>query len=248
MVRTGVQLYTLRSHDEPLGDTLGTLDRLGYDGVEFAGFDPAEADDAAAALADSGLAAAGIHVGADEIESEYSSLVEACEVIDCDRLVVPSYDPEAFETAEGVDAVIDRLDALADRLAADGIDLHYHNHGFEFADVGGETALDRLAAGVDALGIEVDAGLAHHAGVDPIALIERHADRVELVHLTDAVPGDDDRRHADLGTGTVDLQGCVDAALEANAEWLLFEQGLTDDPMQSVEDAKAVLDDLLSGE
>jgi len=215
-------------------------------GVEFAGFDHESADETATALEDADLSAAGIHVGVDEIESDYQSLVESCDGIDCDRLVVPSYETEAFESAESVDAAADRLAVLADRLADDDITLHYHNHGFEFTDLDGETALDRLARQAEHLRLEIDVGLAHHAGVDPVALLDRHADRVELVHVTDSVPGDHDTRHADLGTGSVDLEGCLDAALDGGADWLLFEHGLSDDPRSSVAAARDVLDDLLS--
>lgn len=53
------------------------------------------------------------------------------------------------------------------------------------------------------------------------------------------------RRHADLGIGSVDLRGCVNAAIDVGAEWLLFEHGLSDEPVESAEAARPVLDDLL---
>ena len=244
-MRLAVQLYTLRNLDESLPETIERLGDTPYEGVQFAGLGGASPDDLAAALDRANLDVAGAHVDLEEMEDRRERTLEAYDAVDCDQLVVPSYEREAFETREGAEAAGERLAGVTDRLEPAGVDLHYHNHTFEFTEIGEETAFDAFAAAAGGVGLEIDTGLASHAGVDPVALLERYADRVSLVHLTDSRPGSEETLHVDLGTGTVDIEACVDAAREAGAEWLIFEHGLTDHPLDSVADAAERLDQLL---
>lgn len=246
MVRVGLQLYTIRSVDGSLTEHLHLASELGYAGVEFAGLDLPPVDVVAETLAATDLDAIAAHVGLDEIETSTDAVVDTCETLGIDRLVVPSYDPDAFETRAGVETAADRLETAANQLTPSGIDLHYHNHSFEFTELNGEIALDLLMERVADLRLELDVGLTTYAGVDPVPFIERYSDRLDLVHVTDTIPGNHDRRHADLGTGSVDLQGCVDAAVQANTDWLLFEHGLTEDPRRSASRGRDVIDELLS--
>jgi len=244
-MRLAIQLYTLGDLDESLSETIPRLADTPYEGVQFAGFGDAIPEELAAALDDAGLDVAGAHVGADEIEDAYEETLDAYGTVGCEELVVPSYDREAFETGAGARAAGERLAGLADRLDDDGVGLHYHNHTFEFADLGEERAFDVFAAAADGVGLEIDTGLANHAGADPVELLERYGDRVSLVHLTDSRPGSDDTLHMDLGTGEVDIEACVDAARDAGAEWIIFEHGLTDHPLDSAADAAETLEPLL---
>lgn len=241
-MRLAVQLYTLRNLEESLPETIARLADTPYEGVQFARLGDATPDAVAAALDDADLDVAGAHVGVDAIEDDYEDLRETYARLACTELVVSSYEREAFETGEGARDAGEHLSALADRVAPDGFALHYHNHTFEF---GSPAAYDAFAAAADGVGLEIDTGLANHAGVDPVSLLERYGERVSLVHLTDSRPGSDDTLHVDLGTGEVDVEGCVDAARAAGVDWLIFEHGLTDHPLDSVRDAAETLAPLL---
>jgi sugar phosphate isomerase/epimerase len=238
-MRLGLQLYTLRNLDESLVETIERVGTTAYEGVQFSRLGDADVDALATALEAAGLATAGAHVDLDALTDDPAAVLDSYRTLDCSELVVPSYDESAFETAAGARDAGARLAELADRLAGDGVGLHYHNHTFEFTPLGddGTRAYDEFAAAADGVGLEVDTGLANHAGVDPVALLERHADRLSLVHLTDSRPDDEDALHVDIGEGTVDVEACVDAAAAAGADWLLFEHGLTDDPPGSIERA-----------
>lgn len=235
-MRTAIQLYTLRDLDEPLADRIERVADVGYEGVEFAGLYGNDPADVAETLDETGLDAVAAHLGADDIEAEYDDLLAAYGELDCDRFVVPSYDHEAFESREGVAEAADRLDSLAERLADDGVDLCYHNHVFEFAEIDGTTGFDAFVEETAEVDLELDVGLATHAGADAVDLLERYADRIELVHVTDTVPGDDDHLHIDLGEGEVPLQECIDAARDTASDWLIYENGRTDHPARSAAD------------
>ena len=245
MTRLGVQLHTLRTLEEPLPDTLARVADTAFEGVEFAALDETSPSKLRETLADLGLANVGGHVGFDRFADEYDEIVETYDALGCDRLLIPTFDGALFETEAGAREAAGQLSSLADRLADDGFDLGYHNHSFEFTQLGTRTAFDAFVDALDGVDLELDIGLATHAGADPLELLERYGDRAPLIHVTDTVPGSRETLHVDLGEGVVDIDACVERAVENEAEWLVFEQGLTNDPMRSVEQAADRLSGLL---
>lgn len=241
-----IQLFTLREVDESLADLLGRVGEAGYAGVEFAGLGGASPAEVATALDRAEVEAVGAHVAAADVEDDYEAVLETYRALDCDRLVVPSYAREAFESADGAREAGERLAALADRLADDGASLHYHNHTFEFTPVGGRTAFDVFLEHADGVGVEIDTGLATHAGADPLALLERYGDRVELLHLTDTRSASRTTVHVELGAGEVDLRAAVEGAAGAGAEWVVYEHGRTTDPLESLAHGHSVVTGLLA--
>jgi myo-inosose-2 dehydratase len=130
----------------------------------------------------------------------------------------------------------DRLTALADRTAGEGLALVYHHHMGTVVQSAGD--IDRLMDSTGpALKLLLDTGHATFAGADPLALARRYADRVGHVHCKDvrrAVA--EDVRARDLsfldavvaGVFTVPGDGIVDfpavlSALPAYRGWLVIE-------------------------
>lgn len=239
-MRPAIQLHTLRNLDEPLDHTLGRVADTAFEGVQFtAGTHERSADEVAATLGETGLDVAGAHVALDTLrdDEERERVLDFYGALSVPDLVLPNYDREAFESAAGIEAAAGEIRELVD-LVGEGVRLHYHNHYFEFTDLDGRTGFEAFAdATAGALALEIDTGLAYHGGGDPAALIDAYADRVSLIHLTDTVPGSSETAHTDLGDGEVDLQGCVDAAARADVEWVIYENGLTDEPVASMEHA-----------
>ena len=233
MVRTGIQLYTLRDLEDELPTLLRRVGETDFDGVEFAGFGETSPEDAAVVLEDVGLEAAGAHVGIDALEADLDGVVETYAAVDCERVVVPYLDESHFESVAAVRETATRLSELADRLAERGLALGYHNHDHEFSPLEGD---DRCAFELlldetdDSLLIELDVGWAAAAGHDPTALLERLEGRSPLVHLKDVADG----RPVELGEGEVDIDACAAAARDAGAEWLLYEHDAPSDPVASL--------------
>lgn len=234
MVRTAIQLYTLRDVDDSLPDLLARVGETEFEGVEFAGLGGTEPAEIAAALDDAGLSAAGAHVDLAALETEFDDVVAAYDELGCDTLVVPYLDETHFESEDAVRETARRLTDVADRLADRGVQLCYHNHDHEFVDVEGAEgdAFDLLVDLTDDLGIELDVGWALAAGRDPVALLSRLAGRVPLVHCKDVAV--ETRTPVELGEGDLDLDACARAAREAGAEWLVYEHDDPDDPLRSL--------------
>ena len=241
MVRTAIQLFTLRHLEEDLPGTISRVGETGFDGVECydAHFEvltaPSTRDATASALTDAGLELAGAHVGIDCLESDKEVVLEACRALGCTRLVIPSYPREAFTTRDGIATAADRLGALAADLGRNGIELLYHNHTFEFGAVDSGIAFEYFVEHADGrFGFEPDVGLARHGGYDPIDLLELVGGAAPLVHLTQTVPDDPERLHADPDEGVLDIGACAAVATANGAEWLICENGVTSDGMTSL--------------
>ena len=129
--RTAIQLYSLRSHPESLPDIVRRVATRGYDGVEFADrFHREPVEDIAAALADTGIEPVAAHASLSAIEDALggeSDLLERCESVGCDRLVVPHLNSTHFRTRESLRALADRLTDAAAALDERGLELGLHN-------------------------------------------------------------------------------------------------------------------------
>ncbi|WP_226006741.1 sugar phosphate isomerase/epimerase family protein [Natrinema salinisoli] len=243
MVRTAIQLYTLRDLDGGVPTHLRRVGETAFDGVEFAGFGETSPREAADVLETVGLDAASAHVGIDALEDDLDDVCDTCDALDCERVVVPYLDEGHFETAQDIRETATRLSDLAARLADRGLELGYHNHDHEFVDLPDDdrSAFELLIDETDdALLIELDVGWTAAAGHDPVALLERLEGRVPLVHLKDVADG----RPVELGDGEVDIDACAAAARGSGAEWLVYEHDDPADSAASLEHGAGVLETL----
>ncbi|WP_440767032.1 sugar phosphate isomerase/epimerase family protein [Natronorubrum sp. DTA7] len=235
MVQTAIQLYTLRDIDSPLPDVLDLVGETSFDGVEFAhrvGSDDTDIGAVRDALERNDLAPAAAHVGLEAFEERYEETVELYERLDCETLVIPWLEPEQFDSRETVADVATRLRTVADDLDDDGFSLHYHNHDQEFAPVGDHTGMDELLARIDELGFEIDLGWVGVGGADPVAFVDRYADRISHVHFADADV--DSASAAELGAGDLDVEASLDAVGRADVEWYIYEHDEPSDPHESL--------------
>ncbi|MGB9952651.1 sugar phosphate isomerase/epimerase family protein [Haloarcula marismortui] len=224
-MQTAIQLWTLRELREPLSDVLDRISAAGYDGVEFAGIgDPGASQ---RALDDAGLDIAGVHVPLDDLQSDPRTVGNQARTLDAPYIVLPYLDDDHFASESSVESTA----TLLGMLAADfDRPLLYHNHDHEFVPLGDGTAFDALVDQTT-IDFEFDAGWAHAAGQDPVALLRRLNGRVPVVHLKDMTA---DGEPTALGDGVVPLQAVVDAAREAGTQWLVFEHDNPTDPVDAI--------------
>lgn len=233
MVKTAINLYSVRELDIEMADLLDRVADAGYDGVQFSGGLGGEDPDAVAAkLHETGLEATGAHVAIEELEDDLEAAYERyAETLGCASAVVPYLGEEHFAAERALDDTKERLSALVADARAFDWPVHYHNHAHELAEIEGMTGLDRLT-GIDGLGIELDVGWALVGGSNPIGLIESHADRIDLLHLKDMDA--ETREFREIGEGDVDMAGCADAARAAGVEWFIYEHDQPTDPAASI--------------
>ncbi len=201
------QLYTSRNFP-PLSGTLRMLADAGYDAVE--GYGGVTGDPAAlrAELDAAGLAMPTSHFALDAIESDPDAVVAAAGTIGVDTVIVPYIDAaDRPADAAGWAAFGRRLAEAAKPVQDAGLTVAWHNHDFEFAAIDGDALPIELVLGAsDALGLEIDLGWVSRAGADPVAWIDRFADRLVAAHVKDLAPEGvtEEDGWADVGHGRID--------------------------------------------
>ncbi|WP_412162621.1 sugar phosphate isomerase/epimerase family protein [Curtobacterium flaccumfaciens] len=213
-----VQLYTVR--DALSADLPGTLQRIadiGYTNVEAFGFVD-NADELAAALRDAGLAAPSGHARLlDAGEQDLERIFHASTTLGFGTLIDPHIDESRWTTREDVEAIARELSALAPRAADHGLVLGYHNHAFEFSNrIDGVSAYEVFADALsDDVVLELDTYWVQVGGDDPVAVIGKYGDKVQLLHVKDGDGSHDDKQQVAVGNGIMPIREIIAAAPDA---------------------------------
>lgn len=224
-IPVALQLYTVR--DETAKDFTRTLEnvaKIGYAGVEFAGFGNVAAGDMKKTLDALGLKAMGSHTGKDLVFDRLDEVIEYNKIIGNKYVIIP-YD--RYESKEQWLNAIERYESAGRILKKEGLVLCYHNHAHEFETYDGECILDMIFSKIraDHLLMELDTYWVHFAGVDPLKYLNKYKGRCPLVHIKDMRA--DDRDTAEVGEGIIDIKAIIAASEKAGAEWFIVEQDRT---------------------
>ena len=217
-----LQLYTLREYTST--DFIGTLEKvakLGYKGVEFAGFGGLSAAEIKAELKRLDLTVVGNHVSIAALESDLDAIIAYTLEIGCNIIIMPWF---YSENAEGYIELGKNLDAIGAKCKENGITLCYHNHAREFAILDGKSGIDHIFdnASPENLHAEIDTYWTEFAGIDTIAYLSTFKGRLPLLHIKDM--DKETRETAEIGEGLLDIASFAKAAQELGTTWLVVEQ------------------------
>jgi len=252
-----VQVYSVR--EDAKADLRGTLTKIkamGYDGVEFAGlygYDPAEIRDMCAEL---GLTPISAHVPLAALKKDPKGTIAQYVTIGCPYIAVPYLPEELRPGTDGWAPTVEDIKAIAEEARAQGIQLLYHNHDFEFIRLDGEYALDMLYREIPALETELDTCWVNVGGENPAEYVRKYTGRTPVVHLKDFWGEKSDDMYEligietkkpqrpsgfefrPLGCGLQDFPSILAAAKDAGAKWVVVEQdkpSMGKTPLESIE-------------
>ncbi len=230
--KLGLQLYSLR--DETPKDFCGTVEkvaRMGYTGVEFAGYGGLKPAEMAKLLKDNNLTACGTHFGAlPKTDAELDAEIEMALAVGYKYLVCPWQSMEKHDDAL---RFADVLNATADKLRPHGLQVGYHNHAHEFVVDGGEILMDTILQNTAPdVFAEFDVFWVAYAGYDPVRFINKYPGRQPLMHLKELGP--DRKANVECGAGILDFESIIKAGLAAGTQHFIVEQEeYTLDPLSS---------------
>jgi sugar phosphate isomerase/epimerase len=241
-LQLGVQLFSLR--EELNKDFAGTLRRvaaIGYKAVELYSYDNywgLSARELRSLLSETGLQPVSCHLDPNLLETDPDAAIAFAEQVGCSFAGFPFLFPEK-RGGEAVYLELARTLTRCGNIARrHNMSFFYHNHDFEFADVGGRRAMDVLLAATDPalVTLELDVYWVQYVGLDPVAYIRELGSRCQLVHLKDMAAGAE-RRFAEVGEGVLDLDGVVRVGKEVGVQWYIVEQDQTYDrtPLEAIE-------------
>ena len=219
-MKYAVQLYSLRdmiSNGDDFLKILEEVKKLGFDGVEFAGYHGLSAETIKAKLDELGLVPVGCHIGLDDFKDdkieETVKFHKTLGVLNCGIGGAPHDTVEDCEYG---------AELLAKGSEALGVPTYYHNHTEEFTPLAnGKTAMEIFA---EKTKLELDTYWSFCAGMDNYKYISENVDDIILLHIKDGIDG----KPMALTEGNNDLDAVIRAAKDNNIEWVILEN---DDPV-----------------
>jgi sugar phosphate isomerase/epimerase len=229
-----LQLYTIR--DLLAQDFEGTIRKvsdMGYMGVETANMFGGSPASAAKLFGELGLTVSGAH-SALPLGDQKQEVIDTMGALQCKRLIVAWQPPEKYKSLEGIKSVCDSLNEGAAVAKANGLQLGYHNHWFEYELLGNRIPIDVMLEHLDPdVFLEVDVYWVQTAGQNPVEVVRRLGSRAPLLHVKDG-PCQIEAPMTALGEGVVDIPAVV-AAGAGSVEWLVVELDRCDtDIMEAV--------------
>ncbi|MET0262900.1 MAG: sugar phosphate isomerase/epimerase [Rariglobus sp.] len=229
-IPVSLQLWSLRDLTKTdFAGTMAEVAKIGYTGVETAGYGNLNVADAAKAIAAAGLKVSGQHVSLDALRNTPNQVISDALLLGTKHIICPWYPKDLLNTAAACQALGEELNAIGARLRAHGLEFHYHNHDFELKVVEGRRAFDWIldAAAPRNLLCEADVFWVHAGGKNPGEFIREQGRRIKLLHLKD---------EKEIGGGPVNFPEVFTAAESiGSVEWYVVEvEKYNHAPLESV--------------
>lgn len=223
-MKIAVQVYSVREHikdTETLLKALEEIKKIGYDGVEFAGYFNTDAETIKAKLDELGLVCVGGHIGlTDFVKGKLEKTIDFQNTLGVKAIGVGGAPHRTMLECTATGKILGNAQKYA--MEKYGMKVYYHNHCEEFKP------LRNKLLPIDVIGsycsLEIDTYWSFHAGEDNYKLITEKKDNIVHLHVKDGIDG----KPKALGEGNCDIPAVVKAAKDIGMEWLIVEN---DDPV-----------------
>ena len=223
-MKIAVQVYSVREHikdTETLLKALEEIKKIGYDGVEFAGYFNTDAETIKAKLDELGLEAVGGHIGIDDfLKGKLEKTLEFQNTLGVKSVGVGGAPHRTMLECKATGKILGNAQKYA--MEKYGMKVYYHNHCEEFKP------LRNKQLPIDVIGsycsLEIDTYWSYFAGADNRSLLLDKKDNIVHIHVKDGING----KPKALGEGDCDIPTVIAAAKEIGLEWVIVEN---DDPV-----------------
>ncbi len=230
-----LQLYSLRSiADKDVPGTLAAVARMGYQGVEFAGYYGRKARELRQMLDQSGLKCCGTHTALETLTGDaLKGTVEFNQILGNKFLIVPWLPPSITTSLAALMDAAKLLTDLADKVHEFGMRVGYHAHAHDFKPVADRIPWEVLFtnAGPDVV-MQMDTGNCLDGGGDPVAELKKFPHRSATIHLKEH----GGPQGAVIGQGDVPWKEIFQVCeTTGGTEWYIVEQeSYRGSPLESV--------------
>jgi len=219
----GLQLYSVREFlIQDFAEIIKSIAKMGYTGVETAGFPEGLAPKEAKKIFDDlGLTVTSAHSTL-PLGDDKQKVLDTLEAIACPHLVSAWMDPDHYSSEDKIKSLAEIFNQAYTVASENGMKFSIHNHDFEFANLNGSpaiyTLMDYLEPGIN---FELDTYWIKVAGVDPAEVVTKMGARSPLLHLKDG-PATKKGDMTAVGDGVIDVPAIIKAG-EPITEWLIVE-------------------------
>lgn len=222
----GAQLYSLRhkTQNEPdFEETFRRVSEMGYHAVQLSAIGPIPADKIAALSEKYSLPVTCTHSSFERIVNDTDKLIEEHKTYGCSEIGLGCFPGKYYpHSKEGVVSFLHAMQTPVKKIREAGLTFAYHNHAFEFIDIGGTTMYDMLTEDSDFHFIP-DVYWLSYSGNDPVAMLQRLSGRVTNVHFKDMAK-DEGRAICACGDGQIDFTPIIRVCEETGVKNALVEQ------------------------
>lgn len=237
----GAQLYTLRDvmKDRASCEScLKAVAEMGYKTVQLSAV-PLGFEDPAwfRSLCDqNGLTVISTHsdFGKMQTEEGLAELIAAHKTLGCENMGI-GFMPFEFHNKEGMYKFAEITNGIAKKAKAQGINLLYHNHRFEFEKYDGVTGMQILLENAPELMFLPDLYWVTAGGVNPIDFLEMFKGRYNHLHYKDYGIREDKEFICEIGRGNINYAAITNYLMDAGIYDYVVEQDTCDgDPLVSL--------------
>lgn len=232
-IPVGVQLYSVRqAASKDLPAVLEAIGKMGYKGVEFAGYYgwDSKPKELRRLLDGNGLKCCGTHTDLETVTGDnLKATAELHSILGNSFLIVPSLEVEG---AQGWLDMAKRFDEIAANAKGLGMRVGYHAHAGDFRKLGNTTSweifFDNTSPDVI---MQNDIGNCMIGGGDPVAILKKYPGRSASVHLKEFGGPE----AAVIGQGIVPWAEVFKVCeTTGGTAWYVVEHEVGDDPMASI--------------
>ncbi len=240
-IPVGLELYSVRN--ECKADFHGTIEqvaKIGYKGVEFAGYWGLSGKEIRKMIDDHGLVTCGTHTQyADLQPDKLDATIEFNQIIGNKFVICP------YMTGKTRQDWLDKakfFNDLADKLKPLGMFTGYHAHSHDFQPIEGEPAWDIFFGNTKKEVImQLDTSNCRDGGADPVAVLNKYPGRTRTIHIKPNGGGPE----AVIGEDKINWPAVFDfCEHRGHTEWYVVEHETSAHPLETVRRTYGVLKQL----
>jgi sugar phosphate isomerase/epimerase len=221
----GLQLYSVRGEcEKDLPRVIEAVAKMGYRGVEFAGYYGRGAKDLRTLLDQNGIVCCGTHTAMDTLlGDQLKATIEFNKILGNPNLIVPWLADNYRASRQAWLDTAKLFNELAEKVKPEGMRVGYHNHNVEFTPVDGELPWDVFMKNTSPdVVMQLDTGNALSGGADPLPFLYKYPNRAITVHLKEFSKKND---KALIGEGDINWRAFFALCRAVGGtQWYIVEQ------------------------
>ncbi len=230
-MKLGAQMFTLREYAQTAKDldySLGKVAEMGYQTVQLSAIGPIAPQVVKELCVKHGLEIVLTHTDPNRILNDTEAVIREHDLYGC-RYIGIGMMPQKYRSPHWLEHFVQDYREPAQKIAAAGKLLMYHNHNLEFQKFNGKLVLETLmeAFAPEEMGFTIDTYWVQMGGGDICQWLKKLQGRTPCVHLKDMAVSGMEPIMAPVGEGNLDFPKILHTLEElGGVEYLLVEQDI----------------------
>ncbi|MBN1341338.1 MAG: TIM barrel protein [Phycisphaerae bacterium] len=218
----GLQLYSVRHQcAKDLKGVLEAVGKMGYQGVEFAGYYGKSAEELRKMMDANNLLCCGTHTGLETLLGDYlDKTIAFNKTLGNKYLIVPGLPHARTRTRQAWLDTAKLFNEIADKVKDKDMRVGYHAHGGDFKKFGDQTAWDLFFSNAKPeVVMQLDIGNCMGGGGDPVAILKKFPGRATTIHLKEHGGS----KYAVIGEGDAKWKEIFALCEAGGTQWYIVE-------------------------